>query len=131
MVEKCEETCLAHEAAGDPSVASAASSRQPGVPPDSGIRLDRLLAEIEERIAELKEMVTRLALVQSLQSSEKVLGTDDEAAVVWMREALDDIAAAALGIQLTSHEGFVQTQLAAVQDLLAEAAQEPESGSTG
>ena len=87
--------------------------------------------EIEDRIAELKEMVTRFALVQSLQSSEKILGPDDEAAVKWMREALDDIAAAALGIQLTSHEGFVQTQLAAVQDLLAETAQEPESGSTG
>jgi hypothetical protein len=133
MVEKCEETRLAYEDADTPSVTNAASSctRQPGAAPDPGMRLDLLLAEIEDRITELKGMVTRFALVRSMQSSEEAWGPDNEAAVEWMHEALDDIAAAALGIELKSHEGLLRIKLAAVQDLMVEPAQEPESGTMG
>jgi hypothetical protein len=48
-----------------------------------------------------------------------------------MHEALDDIAAAALGIELKSHEGLLRIKLAGVQDLMVEPAQEPESGTMG
>jgi hypothetical protein len=135
MVEKCEETRVAHEDADTPSVTNAASSctRQPGAAPDSGPRLDRLLAEIEDRITELKGMVARFALVRSVQSSssEEDSGPGNEAAVGRIHDALDDIAAAALGIELKSHEGLLRIKLAAMQDLMTEAVQEPESGTMG
>jgi hypothetical protein len=134
MVEKkCEESRLAHEDTDTPFVTDAASSctRHPGAAPESGPRLDRLLAEIEDRITELKGKVTRFALVRSVQSSEEDSGPGNEAAVGWMHEALDDIAAAAWGIELKSHEGQLQIKLAAVQDLMTETAQEPESGTRG
>jgi hypothetical protein len=133
MVEKCEETRLAHEDTDTRSGTNAASSStgQPGAAPDSGPRLDRLLAEIEDRITELKGMVTRFALVRSVQSSEEDSGPGNEAAVGWMHEALDDIAAAALGIELKAREGLLRFKLVAVQDLMTETAQEPESGTMG
>lgn len=133
MVEKCEETRLAHEDTDTPSVTNAASSctRQPGAAPDSGPRLDGLLAEIEDRITELKGMVTSFALVRSVQSSGEGSGLGNEAAVGWMHEALDDIAAAALGIELKAREGLLRFKLVAVQDLMTETAQEPESGTMG
>lgn len=132
-MEKCEETRLAHEDADTPTVTNAASSctRHPGAAPDPGMKLDLLLAEIEDRITELKAMVTRFALIRSRQSCEEVWGPGNEAAVEWMHEALDDIAAAALGIELKSHEGLLRIKLAGVQDLMVEPAQEPESGTMG
>jgi hypothetical protein len=131
--EACEETRLAHEDADTPSVTNAASScaRQSGAAPDSGPGLDRLLSEIEDRITELKGMVTRFALVRSVQSSEEDSGPGNEAAVRWIHDALDDIGAAALGIELNSHEGLLRIKLAAMQDLMTKTVQVPDPGTEG
>jgi hypothetical protein len=78
-------------------------------------------------------MVTRFALVRSAQSSssEEDSRSGKAASVGWIYDALDDIAAAALGIELKSHEGLLRIKLAAMQDLMTETVQEPESGTMG
>lgn len=124
---------MTHEGTDTPAVTNEASpcTRESGAAPDSGPRLDRLLAEIEDRIAELKGMVARFALVRSVHSLEEDSGPGNEAAVGWINNALDDIAAAALGIELKSHEGLLRIKLAAMQDLTTEPVQEPEPATEG
>jgi hypothetical protein len=106
-------------------------ARQPGTAPDSGMWPDQLLAEIESLIAELKEKVARFALFRSLQYSEEASGAGNEAALESMNLTLEDIAAAALGIELASHEGYPRISSAPVQALMVEIAREQESGSAG
>lgn len=86
----------------------------------SQIWCDRFLAEIEDLIAELREKVAHFALLRSVQSTNGASGPGNEAAVELMNEALEDIAAAALGIELASHDGFHRMRSATRQDLIVE-----------
>ena len=75
---------------------------------DSGIWRDQLLAEIEGLAATLKEKVSRYSLTQAPQPSEPAAQPANETAVLWIQDALEDIAATALGIEMASRELFIQ-----------------------
>jgi hypothetical protein len=94
--------------AGDPGVAQEFDSQ------DSDRWNDPLLAEIEDLVAELKAKVARYSLLRSDPSltGPALTGAshpgashpDNKTATDWMYEALEDIAATALGIELASQE---------------------------
>lgn len=63
---------------------------------------DQLLAEIEDLTGELTRKVARFALFCALQSSGEASVRADTAAVEWMQEALQDIAATAIGMKMGS-----------------------------
>ncbi|WP_028270886.1 hypothetical protein [Arthrobacter sp. UNC362MFTsu5.1] len=99
--------------AGDPGVAQEFDSQ------DSDRWNDPLLAEIEDLVAALKAKVARYSLLRSDPSltgpsltGPALTGAshpgashpDNKTATDWMYEALEDIAATALGIELASQE---------------------------
>lgn len=94
--------------AGDPGVAQEFDTQ------DSDRWNDPLLAEIEDLVAELKAKVARYSLLRSDPSltGPALTGAshpgashpDNKTATDWMYEALEDIAATALGIELASQE---------------------------
>ena len=94
--------------AGDPGVAQEFDTQ------DSDRWNDPLLAEIEDLVAALKAKVARYSLLRSDPSltGPSLTGAshpgashpDNKTATDWMYEALEDIAATALGIELASQE---------------------------
>jgi hypothetical protein len=103
-------------------------ARQLNVAKNSETWRDQLLTEIEEHVAELRGKMARYALFRSGLPLRDASG--DQAAVEWMHQALEDIAATALGIELASHEGLHRIRSAAELDLIDEIT-EPNTGTTG
>lgn len=66
------------------------------------------MAEIEDLITGLKSNVARFALFRSLQISDEISGPGNEAAFKWMNDALEDISAAALAIEVASRQEFLR-----------------------
>ena len=83
-------------------------ARHPSPTPDAETWRDYPLAEIEGPIAELKGKVARFALFRSIQFADETSGPGNEAAFESMNDALEDISAAALGIELASHQEFLR-----------------------
>lgn len=106
-----------------PEVNRSSRAGRQGTSPRSQTWRDQFLAEIGDLIAELREKVAHFALLRSVQSTNGASGPDNEAAVELMNEALEDIAAAALGIDLASHDGFHGMRSATGQDLIVETEQ--------
>lgn len=104
-------------------------ARQLNVAQDSEMWRDQLLTEIEEHIAELRGKVARYTLFRSGLPLRDASG--DQAAMDWMHQALEDIAATALGIELASHEGLLRTRSVATLDLMDEIVEEPNTGTSG
>lgn len=92
--------------AGHPSAAS-----------DSDIWRDYPLAEIEDLITELKRKVARFALFRSIRFADEASDPGNVAAFESMNDALEDISAAALGIELASHQEFLRIRPAPRPDL--------------
>lgn len=86
----------------------SSSAGEPSGAPISGIWRDQLLAEIEVLAGALKEKVARYSALRAAQFSDQAGELADETAVVWIQEALEDIAATALGIEIASRELFLQ-----------------------
>ncbi|UKA63554.1 hypothetical protein [Arthrobacter sp. FW306-04-A] len=80
-------------------------TRHPSAAPDSEIWRDYPFAEIEELIAELKRKVARFALIQFADETSQ---PGNVAAFESMNDALEDISAAALGIELASHQALLE-----------------------
>jgi hypothetical protein len=91
---------------------------------DPGIWRDELLAEIEDLAETLKEKVDRYSLLLEGQSSERA----NQSAVLWIQDALEDVAATALGIEIASRELFLRAASAGEQDSKSETAQEQTAG---
>jgi hypothetical protein len=109
---------------------SPSYARPPTTAPDSEIWRDRLLAEIEDLIAELRGKVARYTLFQSGRSLDDASRPGNQAAMEWLHQALEDIAATALGIELASQGGILRMTSAAEQDLTSELHQKPNTGTT-
>lgn len=92
-------------------------TRNPSATPDSEIWRDYPLAEIEELIAELKRKVARFALFRSIRFADEASDPGNVAAFESMNDALEDISAAALGIELASHQEFLRIRSVASPDL--------------
>ncbi|HSN35379.1 MAG TPA: hypothetical protein VLT34_03435 [Arthrobacter sp.] len=95
---------------------------------DSGIRRDQLLAEIEDLAATLKEKVARYSLTQTPRPSEQAAEPANETAVLWIQDALEDIAATALGIEIASRALFIHAGSDGQQDSKRETAHEQTAG---
>lgn len=91
---------------------------------DSGAWRDRQLAEIEDLAGDLKRKVARYASLRAAQSAGVGTGPADAAAVAWIHQALEDIAATALGLEIASRELFLRAGMAEEQTVKVEAAQE-------
>ena len=76
---------------------------------DDGIWRDQLLAEIEGLTETLKEKVARYSLLRAVEPAAEAAQPDNETAVVWIQDALEDVAATALGIETTSRELFLRS----------------------
>ena len=85
------------------------STGGPSSAQDDGIWRDQLLAEIEGLAETLKEKVARYSLLRAAQPSEEAAEPENETAVVWIQDALEDVAATALGIEITSRELFLRS----------------------
>ncbi|MDN4644474.1 hypothetical protein [Arthrobacter sp. PsM3] len=107
-----------------PSSTSVRGSAQ-----DSGVWRDQLLAEIEELAGALREKVARYSGSQAAQSFAQSAEPADETAMVWIQDALEDIAATALGIEIASRELFFRAASAGEQDAKSETAREQAAGS--
>lgn len=83
-------------------------ARHPSAAPDSDTWRDYPLAEIEDLITGLKTTVARFALFRSLEISDEISGPGNEAAFKWMNDALEDISAAALAIEVASRQEFLR-----------------------
>jgi hypothetical protein len=110
---------------------SPSYARQPIVAQNSDSWRDQLLTEIEDLVAELRGKVARYSLFRSGPSFNDASHPDNRAAAEWMHEALEDIAATALGIELASEVRISRMRSAAEQDLYSETNQEPKSGTAG
>jgi hypothetical protein len=98
---------------------------------DPGLWRDQLLAEIEDLAGDLKRKVARYASLRAVQSSPSFgarTGPADVAAVAWIYQTLEDIAATALGLEIASREVFLRAGMAEEQNLSVEAAQEQAAG---
>lgn len=91
---------------------------------DSGGWRDQQLAEIEDLARDLKRKVARYASLRAAQSSGASTGPADAAAVAWLHQALEDIAATALGLEIASRELFLRAGMAGESTLNVEAGQE-------
>lgn len=91
---------------------------------DFGVWRDQQLAEIEDLAGDLKRKVARYASLRAVQSSDVSTRPADAAAVAWIHEALEDIAATALGLEIASRELFLRAGMAEGQTLKVEAAQD-------
>ncbi|GAA3318662.1 hypothetical protein GCM10017710_37620 [Arthrobacter ramosus] len=92
---------------GAPSTRTS-HARHPSAPPDSEIWRDYPLAEIEELISELKIKVARFTFFRSIQFGDEASEPGNGAAFESMIDALEDISAAALGIELASNQEFLR-----------------------
>lgn len=90
----------------------------------SGAWRDQQLAEIEDLAGDLKRKVARYASLRAAQSAGVSTGPAHAAAVAWIHQALEDIAATALGLEIASRELFLRAGTAEEQTLKVEAAQE-------
>ncbi|MGP4033663.1 hypothetical protein [Pseudarthrobacter sp. 1C304] len=68
----------------------------------------KLLEEIEDLAVELKRKVTRFASFCEVQPFESASAAANAAAVEWAHEALEDIAATALGMELASGRALIR-----------------------
>jgi len=102
-----------------PSAAWRRSSAQ-----NSALWREHLLAEIEDLAGELNKKVARYASIRAAHTSGGAAETADAAAMTWVHQTLEDIAAAALGMEIASREAFLRAKMAQEQHLEAEAAQE-------
>lgn len=113
---------------------SPSAGRQPCVGQDSESRRDGLLTEIEDLVTELKAKVARYSRLKSDPSLNDPQRPDNQAATDWMHEALEDIAATALGVEPASQERlfYAISEADAIsrvdRDSTIETNQEPESG---
>lgn len=107
---------------------SPSSTRGRGGDQDSGIWREQLLAEIEGLAATLKEKVARYSLTQAPQPAEQAAEPANETAVLWIQDALEDIAATALGIEMASRELFIRAGSVGEQDSKSETAHEQAPG---
>lgn len=98
------------------------STKGPSGEQDSGIWRDQLLAEIEDLTATLKEKVARYSLTLAPRPSAPAAEPANETAVLWIQDALEDIAATALGIEMASRKLFIQAASGGEQDSTREAA---------
>lgn len=76
--------------------------------PDAGVWRDQQLEAIEDLAGELKRKVARYAKLRAVQSSGASMGPADAAGVAWIHQALEDIAATALGLEIASRELFLR-----------------------
>ena len=83
---------------------------------DSEMWRDQLLAEIEDLAATLKQKVARYSSIQAGQPSEQAAEPANETAVLWIQDALEDIAATALGIEMASRALFIRAASEGAQD---------------
>jgi hypothetical protein len=97
---------------------------------DSGIWRDHLLAEIEDLAEKLKEKVARYSLLRAAQFSDQAGELANEMAVKWIQEALEDIAATALGIEIASRELFLKAASVGEPDRTSGTAQEQTTAGT-
>ncbi len=104
------------------------STRQSSSAQNSGMWWDQRLAEIEDLARELKRKVAQYATFRAIQSPGDTAGQENEAAVAWMHENLEDIAATALGMEMASREVFLRAGSAADQELKVETALEQTTG---
>ena len=95
-----------------------------------GILRDQLLAEIEVLAESLKKKVARYSVLRAAQSSEEAAEPANETAVVWIQDALEDVAATALGIEIASRELLLRAA-ARDPDSKSETAQEHAAGTSG
>ena len=95
---------------------------------DSGIWRDQRLAEIEGLAATLKEKIARYSLTQGAPPSEQAAEPANENAVLWIQDALEDIAATALGIEIASRELFIRAGSDREQDSKRETSHEQTVG---
>lgn len=70
---------------------------------------EQLLAEIEDLTRVLKEKVARYSALRANQPHAEVGERANETAVMWIQDALEDIAATALGIEVASRELFLRS----------------------
>jgi hypothetical protein len=91
---------------------------------DSGAWRDQQLAEIEDLAGDLKRKVARYASLRAVQSDGVSRGPADAAAVAWIHQALADIAATALGLEIASRELFLRAGMTGDQTLRVDATQE-------
>lgn len=94
----------------------------------SGLWRDQLLGEIEELAETLKQKVARYSSSRAVEFSEQATEPANETAVVWIHDALEDIAATALGIEIASRKLFFQAASAGFRDSTSETDQEPSAG---
>ncbi|MGM7775672.1 hypothetical protein ACSVHC_06555 [Arthrobacter sp. KNU-44] len=92
---------------GDPSTRTS-RARRPSAAADTETWRDYPLAEIDELIAELKIKVARFTFFRSMQFVDETSELGNGAAFESMIDALEDISAAALGIELASHQEFLR-----------------------
>lgn len=104
------------------------SARQRSSAQNSGMWWDQRLAEIEDLATELKRKVAQYALFRAIHSPDQTAALENEAAVAWMHENLEDIAATALGMEMASREVFLRAGSALDQDLKFETAREQKTG---
>jgi hypothetical protein len=108
------------------------SAELPARTQDSQSGHDPLLTEIEDLVAELKAKVARYSLLRSDPSLAATTSLpDNRSAAEWMHEALEDIAATALGIELASQERMFRAIAEADRRTLSQTNQEPTSGTAG
>lgn len=93
---------------------------------DTGLWRDQLLAEIEDLTGDLKKKVARYASLRSVQASGGPTAIADAAAVAWIHQTLEDIAATALGLEIASQELFLRVGMAQEQNV--KTAQEQTTG---
>lgn len=104
----------------------SSSIRQLNRAQDAGTWRDQLLAEIEDLTRELKGRVARYASLRAVQASGGAAARADAAAVAWMHQTLEDIAATALGLEIASGELFLRAGMAEEQNV--NVAQEQSAG---
>lgn len=96
------------------------STRKFNSAPKSGTWWDQLLAEIEDLAGELRSKVALYAMFPAIQGADEATGKANAAALVWIHETLEDIAATALGMEMASREAFLRTGSSAELDLIIE-----------
>lgn len=109
---------------------SPSDARQTTAAHDSETWRDQLLTEIEDLVAQLKAKVARYSLFRSDPSLHDPSHPDNRAATAWMHEALEDIAATALGIELATKERIFRAISDVDRDSAIETTQEPKTGTT-
>lgn len=95
---------------------------------DPGMWRDQLLAEIENLARTLREKVARYSAARPGLASVRGVEPANRNAVVWIQDALEDIAATALGIEIASRALFLQAAWAGDRDPVSETAREQSAG---